>query len=179
MMGFGWGVLLRSLALALLFCSCTETIDTAAERRVENEKAFQIYAKNKDGYAKASIPGAFADHYVYMKKLSAGSGSLKPRSTDYVKAYYTGMLLTAFNSGETHYFVSNRNVASPLLIKETRVSEELPGIRIALQNMVVGDKVSVIIPWYLGYGEVNLAPVPTYSALRYEVELVEILGDSL
>lgn len=165
----------------LLLASCSETIDTAQERRSSNEKAFLAYA-DSTSFTKVSLPGTYGDRYVYMKwSKQASDRTQKPKATDYIRMHYTGTFLT-----NGYEFDSNLNVAAnliePMIIKRGS-SGLVAGMVIALQNMAIGDKASIIIPWYLGYGETGsgigyTTIIPSYSALRFEVELVDVLGDN-
>lgn len=166
---------------ALCLASCSETIDTALERRSQNERAFLSYA-DSTGFDKVTLPGMYGDRYVYMKWSNKVSDrSLTPKATDYVRMYYTGSLLT---SGSV--FDSNLNIAAkntiPLMLIKRGSSGLIDGMAIALQNMAVGDKASIIIPWYLAYGEAGRGTaynmiIPTYAALRFDVELLEISSE--
>lgn len=167
-------VLVGMLSLgAFLLAGCSETIDTASERRVENEKAFVSYASNSKGFEKVTLPGNFGDRYIYMKWLQRGSGTVKPMATDNIKMHYEGAFLTNYQSGSTERFDSNLSTHKNL-VKSSTVNTYIPGMSIALQNMVVGDQAEVIIPWYLGYGDRVDVPIPAYSALYFKVELLEI-----
>lgn len=167
---------------ALLLASCSETIDTAQERRSASEKAFLAY-KDSTGYERVSLPGAFEDRYVYMKWLQkAEDRSKKPKATDYIRMYYrAGYLLDGI------VFDSNENIADASLITPMAVKRAsgglIDGMAIALQNMAVGDEAVVVVPWYLAYGEAGVTSgyqtvVPSYMALSFSVKLKEIVGDS-
>ncbi|MFA7065782.1 MAG: FKBP-type peptidyl-prolyl cis-trans isomerase, partial [Dysgonamonadaceae bacterium] len=56
-----------------------------------------------------------------------------------------------------------------------RVSGVVDGFSTALQHMKEGDKWEVWIPWQLGYGERGQSPIPGYTTLVFEIELVEVL----
>lgn len=44
----------------------------------------------------------------------------------------------------------------------------------ALMTMKKGEKRTLLIPWWLAYGETGKGPVPPKAMLRFEVELIEI-----
>lgn len=151
--------------------SCSETIDTAMERRSENEKAFLAYA-DSTGYERISLPGQFADRYVYMKwETKAVDRSTQPKATDYVRMHYTVSFL---QTGQV--LQSNKSMTSLVTLPYMAVNGQIQGMSMALQSMSVGDKAQVVIPWYLAYGA-NGDPnrgMPGYMALRFEVELKSV-----
>lgn len=169
-------MLKKYISLALLLglsslWSCSETIDTAMERRSENEKAFLAYA-DSTGYERISLPGQFADRYVYMKwETKAVDRSTQPKATDYVRMHYTVSFL---QTGQV--LQSNKSMTSLVTLPYMAVNGQIQGMSMALQSMSVGDKAQVVIPWYLAYGA-NGDPnrgMPGYMALRFEVELKSV-----
>ena len=163
------------LGLASLFAlsSCNDTIDTQQQRREDNEKAFRSF-QGKSGYSRVSIPGIYGDNYIYMKYVTRGTGTVKPIATDNVRRQYTGYLTTDWvkDGDAAESFDSN---ASKTVIDPSKVSGDIIGMAIALQNMVVGDDVEVVIPWYLCYGAASISIIPSYSSLFFNVNLVEII----
>lgn len=151
--------------------SCSETIDTAMERRSENEKAFLAYA-DSTGYERISLPGQFADRYVYMKwDTKVADRSTQPKATDYIRMHYTGSFV---QTGQV--FDSNKSMTSLATLPNMAVNGLVQGMSIALQSMAVGDKAQVVIPWYLAYGAdgVPRRGMPGYASLRFEVELKSV-----
>ena len=163
------------LGLASLFAlsSCSDTIDTQQQRRENNEKAFHSF-QGKSGYSRVSIPGIYGDNYIYMKYITRGTGTVKPIATDNVRRQYTGYLTTDWvkDGDAAEFFDSN---ASKTVIDPSKVGGDIVGMAIALQNMVVGDDVEIVIPWYLGYGAASISSIPSYSSLFFKVKLVEII----
>lgn len=167
---------LLSICSLLAFASCSETISVDQQRREDNEKMFLSYENNSNGFEKVSLPGAYGDRYIYMKKTTKGTGTESPRSTDFIKMHYQGALLSSYQSGSPVYFDGNLGTHENF-ITPSRVSGYISGMSIALQNMVVGDKAEIIVPWYLGYGAQSIGSIPSYSALYFQVELLTIVGD--
>ena len=56
----------------------------------------------------------------------------------------------------------------------TRVSGVIDGWQIALMNMHVGDTVQIVVPYQSGYGSTSTGEIQPYSALRFNVRLVDI-----
>ena len=106
------------------------------------------------------------DSGLQYEVLQSGTGR-KPKATDRVRCHYEGRLVdgTLFDSsvqrGEPAVFGVNQVIA---------------GWVEALQLMSEGDKWKLYIPYSLGYGEQGAGgAIPPYSALIFEVELLEVL----
>lgn len=96
--------------------------------------------------------------------LRQGSGA-KPGATDTVKVNYRGTFIdgTTFDSsydrGQPSEFPLNRLIA---------------GWSEGLQHMAEGAHYKLFIPYELAYGEAGIGPIPGYSTLIFEVELLEV-----
>ncbi len=103
---------------------------------------------------------------LQFKVLEQGDGSI-PSRQDRVKVHYTGRLL------DGSVFDSSVQRGQPA---EFPVSGVIPGWIEALTLMPVGSKWELYIPHNLAYGERGAgASIPPFSALIFEVELLEIL----
>ncbi len=99
--------------------------------------------------------------YIETKK---GSGA-KPTATDIVKVHYTGKLL----DGTT--FDSSVERGQPV---EFPLNQVIPGWTEGLQLMAKGGKAKLIIPSAIGYGPRGQGPIPPFSTLVFDVELLDI-----
>jgi len=97
--------------------------------------------------------------------ITLGTGE-KPAATDMVKVHYTGKLL----DGTT--FDSSVDRGEPA---QFGVNQVIQGWQEGIQLMPVGSKFKFYIPFELGYGEQGTGPIPPYSTLTFEVELLEIV----
>jgi FKBP-type peptidyl-prolyl cis-trans isomerase FklB len=104
---------------------------------------------------------------LQYKIITEGSGPL-PKFTDVVKAHYHGTLLNGM------VFDSSVERGEPLQIN---VNGVIKGWQEALQLMPVGSKWILYVPQELAYGATPRAggPIEPFSALIFEVELIEIL----
>lgn len=158
---------------SLILASCSESIDGEEQRRYNNEQAFKTFVSNSS-YKAVTSPGYYGQSsVVYIQWLEQGTGE-RPKATDYVRINYSGHLLTSWAEDGSGLFDAN---TSPNPKATSRVSGYIPGVRIALENMKVGDHVNVIIPWYLAYGARGTALIPSYSALHFDLKLHSIAGD--
>lgn len=153
------------LLIPLFFCisqSCSKDNNSGTNWRTENE-AYITKIQSNPKYKEVSIPQGPGSVYVIKDPESSGTGEL-PLYTSTVKVRYKGSLI----DGTVFDDASDRTV-------ELSVSGVVPGFAVALQNMCVGDKWEVDIPWQLGYGTSSPSSViPSYSALIFEIELIEI-----
>lgn len=103
---------------------------------------------------------------LQFRVLTQGEGSI-PARQDRVRVHYTGRLT------DGTVFDSSVQRGQPA---EFPVSGVIPGWIEALTLMPVGSKWELYIPHNLAYGERGAgASIPPFSALIFEVELLEIL----
>ena len=97
--------------------------------------------------------------------LKEGKGA-KPVATDIVKVHYHGTLVdgTVFDSSVSR--------GEPL---DILLSSVIPGWTEGVQLMNVGAKYRFVIPYELAYGIYGSASIQPYSALIFEVELLDIV----
>ncbi len=135
-----------------------EMEEKGAVVRVEGEKFLEENKKRAGVTTTAS-----GLQYEIMK---AGEGA-KPTATDKVKTHYHGTLTNGT------VFDSSVDRGEPV---EFPVNGVIKGWTEALQLMPVGSKWKLFIPYQLAYGERAAGPqIPPYSALVFEVELLEIV----
>ncbi len=101
-------------------------------------------------------------------KTFAGSGD-KPTVGKEVKVHYRGKLL----SGKV--FDSSFERKDPIKFP-VGVGRVIPGWDEGIMQLVVGDKATLVIPSYLGYGERGAGGViPPNADLIFDVELIEVV----
>jgi len=97
--------------------------------------------------------------------ITMGTG-VKPGPEDVVSVHYTGMLL------DSTKFDSSVDRGEPA---QFTVNQVIRGWQEGIQLMPVGSKFKFYIPYELGYGENATGPIPPYSTLIFEVELLDIV----
>nr|WP_113864890.1 FKBP-type peptidyl-prolyl cis-trans isomerase [Brenneria salicis]NMN90687.1 FKBP-type peptidyl-prolyl cis-trans isomerase FklB [Brenneria salicis ATCC 15712 = DSM 30166]RBP66817.1 FKBP-type peptidyl-prolyl cis-trans isomerase FklB [Brenneria salicis ATCC 15712 = DSM 30166]RLM32197.1 peptidylprolyl isomerase [Brenneria salicis ATCC 15712 = DSM 30166] len=103
---------------------------------------------------------------LQFRVLTQGEGDI-PARQDRVRVHYTGRLI------DGSVFDSSVQRGQPA---EFSVNGVIPGWIEALTLMPVGSKWELYIPHHLAYGERGAgASIPPFSALIFEVELLEIL----
>ena len=136
--------------------------EMAALEGAEKPKLDAYLATNKI----TTVPTASGLIFIETQK---GKGKEHPKATDIVTVHYTGTLLdgTKFDSsidrGEPTSFPLN---------------QVIPGWTEAIQLMTKGSKAKLIIPSSIAYGARSGGPIPPYSTLLFEVELIDFKSGS-
>ena len=139
------------------------------KRQAEKMKA--MYGKNIDEGEKFLSENKKRDGVqettsgLQYEVITQGTGP-KPGPTDVVKVHYTGTLL------DSTKFDSSVDRGEPASFG---VNQVIPGWQEAIQLMPVGSKYKFYIPYELAYGEQGQGPIPPYSTLVFEVELLDIV----
>lgn len=102
---------------------------------------------------------------LQYKILKQGKGP-KPNKSDKIKVNYTGKLI------DGTIFDTNARQGTPI---ELKVNQVIPGWQEALQLMPVGSKYEIYVPYNLAYGDRDLDIVKPYSALIFDIELLDII----
>ena len=181
--------LLLLLMAAFAVVSCDET-DEAGE--FDNWKARNIAfidsianvaRTNAGGNWKTFLAYGLVDtvkwsneFYVYCQVLESGDGTSMPRYNDTVSVNYRGRLIPTRSYPNGYVFdQSYRGELDP----EVNVPAVLNlagcvrGWTTAMTEMVKGDIWRVYIPYELGYGKDDYSAIPAYSALVFDMNLVD------
>ena len=102
---------------------------------------------------------------IYYKVLEQGNGSTSPTVRSIVSVHYRGTLIDGKEFDNSY----KRNCPEAF-----RLCDVIDGWQLALQQMHVGDKWMIYIPYELGYGSKACAGIPAFSTLIFEVELLGI-----
>lgn len=130
-----------------------------SQRSAQQEKLLFENIKGKEGVG--ILPSGVA--YVIMK---AGNG-MRPQLNDSVLIHVKGFL------PDGNIFEDTYAKKSPLRVTPAGL---IPGMAEVLQIMPVGSTWRLFVPSALGYAERGIPGlVPTYSALVFEVELIEVV----
>jgi len=102
---------------------------------------------------------------IYYKVLQTGEGKVSPTVRSIVSVHYRGTLIDGKEFDNSY----KRNCPEAF-----RLCDVIDGWQIALQQMDVGDKWIIFIPSEMGYGSKASGPIPGFSTLVFEVELLSI-----
>ena len=124
----------------------------------EDGEAFLVANQEREGVK-------VTDSGLQYEVIKMGKGK-KPAATDRVKVHYHGTLIdgTVFDSSVSR--------GEPL---DILLSSVIPGWTEGVQLMNVGAKYRFVIPYELAYGIYGSASIQPYSALIFEVELLDIV----
>ena len=184
-----------SWILLLLLCavSCSESDDEEADEygnwKVRNETFFATLEdslslpnatwKKIKSFTKDETAVSANTSYIYVKVLEVGSGTTSPLYTDSVRVSYSVRLIPTANSPQGYLFDSTFN--GDYSVRTTGVldspgSSLTEGFSTALQNMHVGDRWLVYVPYQLGYGATDYGNAPAYSTLIFDLTLVDFVS---
>lgn len=102
---------------------------------------------------------------VYYKVIASGGEGRSPQQFSVVTCHYKGSLITG------KVFDSSYDRGCP---EAFRCRDLIAGFTLALLHMKVGDHWTVYIPYDQGYGTRNSGPIPAFSTLIFEIELLSI-----
>ena len=102
---------------------------------------------------------------IFYKFLEKGEGKVSPTVRSIVSVHYRGTLIDGKEFDNSY----KRNCPEAF-----RLCDVIDGWQIALQQMHAGDKWEIYIPYEMGYGSKSSGPIPAYSTLIFEVELLSI-----
>ena len=102
---------------------------------------------------------------IFYRVLESGNGDNTPRLNSIVTVHYKGTLI----NGREFDNSWKRNCPEAF-----RLNQVIEGWQIALQRMHVGDHWIVYIPYSMGYGTRSSGPIPAFSTLVFEVQLLGI-----
>lgn len=177
--------LLPLLMLAVLFASCEETKEAGKfdNWRARNDAFIDslqnVYDTQPDhGGLKYFVPFTNPSMKIYYKEIAANSTGVRPVIPNVVSAFYRGTLYTGekfdqnfteedpspFDS-PTHFWVN------PIIMQDPPYAIPVTGWIETLQNMRVGERWIVYLPWQMGYGESNNESIPGYSVLIFDIQL--------
>jgi len=164
--------LLTVAALTVSFNACNKDNSTDLWREANTNYYNDSIAKNP---AYTEIQTKTGPSGVYKRIINSGTGTEHPLQTSKVKVLYNATYYdgTTFDAGTS---LNNTPVEFSLGGQSV-----IRGFSFALQQMVVGDKWEIGIPYYLGYGSSDYVSPATYqvickayTTLVFQVELVGI-----
>ena len=151
-------IFLLSCAL-LLFSGCS--IETYSTKMKEADAAIQMYVDDNGLNVQAEPSG------IFIIPIAAGEGDF-PEIGDKVAFHYKGY----FMNGEV--FDSSYEKSYPLVVKLGE-GQMIKGVEEALLKMNKASKTKVVMPFYMAYKDREYAPVPPYSNLVFELELIDFM----
>lgn len=141
------------------------------QKRIEEKQAIEAKEKSVEGETylaeNAKKDGVqITDSGLQYEVINTGEGG-KPVATSTVSTHYRGTLIDGTE------FDSSYSRGEPA---QFPVNGVIPGWTEALQLMTVGSKWKLYIPYNLAYGDQAAGAIPPYSALVFEIELLDIIS---
>ncbi|MDE7091299.1 MAG: FKBP-type peptidyl-prolyl cis-trans isomerase, partial [Bacteroidales bacterium] len=144
-----------------------------AEADMAQQEAIAAYLQENNLNVEPTSDG------LYFIRTQAGKGKAIQQGSP-VKFHYVGRLLdgTIFDTSikevaeENGLFHPMRNYEPLSTMAGT--GQMILGMDEGLLMMRQGDKATLIIPFQLGYGDRDLGPIPAYSPLIFEMEIVSV-----
>lgn len=137
-----------------------------ADKKAEVEQALAAYDANtqflKENAKKDGV--ITTDSGLQYKITQQGTGK-QPTAESTVLAHYKGTLI------DGTVFDSSIESGKPL---EIPLNQVVPGWTEGFQHIKEGGKATLYIPAYLGYGEQSQGPIPGFSTLIFDVELITV-----
>ncbi|MPR33463.1 FKBP-type peptidyl-prolyl cis-trans isomerase [Salmonirosea aquatica] len=143
--------------------ACQDKLDNTDEDQLtKNEESIQNYLTANNLSATRDTSG------LYFVKKETNPQGVKPNLGDEVSVYYQMYTLdgTLIDSTET---VAKKPLKFPL-----GVNYLLPGMERGISLMRTGEKMTVLLPFYLAFGNVGYQKVPAYSPIRVEMQLADV-----
>ena len=130
------------------------------KRQSEEQKEIDNFLSN------SSIKFQKLDEGIYFCNVKKGNGPAAERGKT-LSVHYTGKLLdgTVFDSSV------ERNEPMEFVYGEQSF---IPGWEIAIGKMHVGDKVTVLLPSNMAYGERGVGSIQPFTPLLFEIELLSV-----
>lgn len=159
-------------AIALAASSCLSSDEKLWNDYSDWRKANEEWTSQQiaTGQYQKVIPEWNDKLHIYMRWLSdrnATEGNLTPLFTSTVAVKYKGWLYDGTPIDSSYLQVDS--------LTKIQLAGLIPGWNIAMEQMRVGDRVELIIPYESGYGSAASGAVPPYSTLRFEIDLRDIV----
>ena len=174
-----FGILLSS---SVFIISCSEETETESEfanwqerndAAIDQWAASGRYGKIKTYTKDPNTVGKNSD-YIYVEVLESGSGTESPLFTDTVRVAFQGRLIPSATYADGYMFTyTYLGDFDWRTIGTADGASWKDGFATALQNMHVGDRWRVHIPYDLMYGAGSDTNYPSYSNMIFDIALVD------
>lgn len=136
-----------------------------AEREKQMQEAMGKETAEREKYlADNKITAKPTESGLIYIELKKGKGE-RPKPTDIVKVHYVGTLLNG-----TKFDASLDHQKEPI---EFPLNQVIPAWTEGVGMMAKGGKAKLIVPSQIGYGMRGQGPIPPFSTLVFEVELID------
>lgn len=158
-------LLVLMAACSLVACN-PDLASSDEDAIVQNEESIQKYLSAKNLSATRDTSGMY---YVLRGTNPAGT---RAGVGDEVSLYYQLYTMDNF------LLDSTETTAKKPFVFPLGVNFHLPGVERAITLLRTGDKATLLLPFYLAFGNVNYPGLPAYSAIRVELEIDKVRTES-
>lgn len=152
--------------LSLTSCSSDDDNDTSVSYEENLKKGQEFLAENAKREGVITTSSGLQYEVLQVQQKGEGEEEGKsPSATDVVRCHYEGRLI------DGTVFDSSYKRGEP---SEFALNQVIPGWTEGLQLMKEGSKYRFYIPHNLAYGSRGVSIIPPYSALIFDVELIEV-----
>lgn len=163
---------LLSIVLLPLASSCTSEAEKSEWRITNEEVYYDIVLSNE--WKEVDFEGV--ERGIFYRDIPREPGEEVEKGTEYPEFTSTVDVLYSvkfYDNEDIDLGTTYSNV--PLTFDLADIYENgVRGFSIVLQDMVVGDKREVCIPWWLGYGSTEADGIPAFTTLFFTIELMSI-----
>ena len=155
------------LTAAVLLTACNDFMKADDEGKLEeNELAIQQYITNSQLTFTKDTTGLY--YNISSPKPDSSRAKVGEQVSYHVKIYtLTGVVADS----------SNRAKNQPRRIPYGTGFLEIPGIERAFSLLKKGEKATLLLPYYLAYGNASNSKIPAYSPMRVEIEIMDIRNE--
>ena len=158
-----WLMMMAVLGMA----ACKEKLDNTDEDQLaKNEQSIQNYLTTNNLSATRDTSG------LYLVKRETNPQGIKPNVGDEVAIYYQMYTLDGALIDST-----TSSALKPLRFP-LGINYLLPGMERGISLMRAGEKTTLLLPFYLAFGNASYPKVPAYSPIRVEMKLAEVRNEA-
>ncbi len=170
---------------SLCFISCSAedvTIEEYPDWQSRNNEAIDQWAANSSyrkirTYIQDETAASKNSDFIYVEVLETGDGETSPIATDTVRVAYRGRLLPSTTYKEGYVFdqtyLGDFDWKTMGVAPNATAANFMQGFSTAVQNMHIGDRWRVYIPYTLMYGSASSTSYPAYSNMIFDIALVD------
>jgi len=165
-------ILLVSCFVAFGFSSCSNSNQNYRDENL----AFIDNIKNREGIHELLTDSVSTG--IYYEVLKTGTGAL-PIQGNVVSVTFQGWKYNdTINYTANHPLLEEEAFDSSDKYQFTVGGDVIDGWNLALQQMPVGTKWRIYVPYYLGYGTSGTTNIPAYTTLIFDIYLREIVSEN-
>ncbi len=176
------GVKAKTFDAPNIFINHFAELERLEKKRIEKEEA--IKKANKVKFSKQLKMATLLPSGLQFFVLEKGNGK-KLKESSKIMAHYsvyfedgtllqTSKLETAKAQNKVEEDRVTNNDYQPIKANLSPNAKMITGFKEGLQQLHVGDKATIFIPFYLAYGETGNVIIPPKSNLIFEVEVLEL-----